>query len=138
MTLNSAQVFDALHRQTITKVVVHFSGGNDEGGADGYTAHYADGTEKPLADTGAYLDHQTQRHVVSEGYVDGQHKTRPATTDEIDHAQLMEALEQPIYDRWGGFSGDFHVDGTLTWDAVARKATFDGQESGYQSFGYEV
>ncbi len=138
--MTNDQIFDELRRRNITKVVVAFSGGNDEGGADGFTAHYTNGTEQELPVVHVYVDYQTQQHVVSAGYADGEHTTRPATPEEIAHAALLEALEQPIFDRWGGFSGDFHVDGTLTWDPVARTAKLEGSEGEmqYESFEDEL
>ncbi len=134
----TTQLFDAMAKQAITKVVIQFSGGNDEGGADDATAYYADGSEKDLLSR-VYLDHRTQTHVVGY-YEDNTCKTRPATAEEIALAELMDKLEQPIYDRWGGFDGDFHVDGTLTWDVVARTATFEGSEGEmrYDGFEYEL
>ena len=137
--MNDERLFDTLSTQGITKVVVSFSGGNDEGGADSAIAYYADGTEKDLSLVQVYVDHRTQTHLVGE-YVDGKLTTRPATPAEIAQAALMEALEQPIYERWGGFAGDFHVNGTLTWDVAARTAVLDGAESMAQSegFSYEL
>lgn len=130
--MNKYDALNALRAKSITKVVIGFSGGNDEGGADGIKATYADGTEGDLLGRwDVQQDWQDKKWYVGYGET-----RREATPQERAESELAEALEQPIYDRWGGFAGEFHVYGTLTWNVTDGSVTMDGQESveTYESF----
>ncbi|MEO6159053.1 MAG: DUF6878 family protein [Ilumatobacteraceae bacterium] len=131
-------LFRTLSAKGITKVVIHFSGGNDEGGADSALATMTDGSEQSLPDQySVHQDWQTKQWVT---YDEKTRAQRPATAEEQAAAVLSQALEQPIYDRWGSFAGEFSVDGTLTWDVLAQSVKLDGQESveHYESFEDEL
>lgn len=124
----------------VAKVVIEFSGGNDEGGADSISYFDADGNDVegvrnpntyPLQEWDA-----ARRTYVNKGWqtsewdpAERKSSTRLATADEIALAKVNEVLEHPIYDRFGTFAGDFSVYGTLTWDVAAGTHTMTGQES---------
>lgn len=124
-SLTREQAFAELRRRNITKVTVHFSGGNDEGGAESIVAVSADGAETDLlVNPEVYQDWDTKKWVV--GYGDN---ARPATEDEIASKQLAETLEAPVYHAYGGFAGDFSVSGTVTWDVATGKVVMAKRES---------
>lgn len=126
-------VFAELRRRDIAEVKVHFSGGNDEGGADDFIATSTTGEDVKLAGR-AYQEWQTKEWVVYENR--GQ---RPATTEEIADQQLLDALEAPIYAEYGSFAGDFSVDGVVTWDVTNEKVTMvKDEQSGYDHYEYDV
>lgn len=143
MSTNEAMTI--LRQRGIVKVDVHFSGGNDEGGADRFTATTADGTEVDLGfDTHAYRDStydtttRSWRHgswvVGSWDQETRKHSTRPATDAEVESARLRDALESPIYAEYGSFAGEFYVDGTCTWDVATGKSEMHGE---YGSMSYD-
>ncbi len=44
---------------------------------------------------------------------------------------LSHALQDPIYERWGGFAGAFSVSGHCIWHVPDRKVELDYSESEY-------
>lgn len=120
--IDKPRTFELLRARGIVKVEVSFSGGNDEGGADGYAAYLADGTAVELGVSRAN-EWPTGTWTVWER--DGQ---RPATQQEIDDSILTDLLEAPVYAEYGGFSGDFSVSGTVTWDVIAGTVHMDRSE----------
>lgn len=104
-------VYEEIIKRGAVKCVVHFSGGNDSGGAD--SIELLDEKDKVV------------------GTIDRWKKNNPSKD-----AELYDLLCQPIYDRWGGFCGDYSVYGDLTWDAVTGTKKMTGQESSYQGFEY--
>lgn len=138
-----------LRDQGVAKVVIDFSGGNDEGGADAasFLDANGDGVKMPDSGVNAYererWDSANQRYV-SEGWVvwsvgpTGKQEQREATAEEIAAAKLEKVLEAPIYDRWGSFAGEFYVHGTLEWDVATGKHKLTGSESHevWDSFEY--
>lgn len=109
MPLTEADVFARLRDRGATRVEIQFSGGNDEGGADAIRLY--DG-EKQIGDLPSWSEY--------------------GATD--PDSVLVEALTGPLYERWGGFGGDFYVHGTLTWDVTTAKTSISGEESAMQSF----
>jgi hypothetical protein len=88
-------------------VEIEFSGGNDEG--------YVEATNFDLASGESYS--------VS-GYRDD--KDIPAAIIDI-----VAEVQQPIWDRYGSFAGDFSVYGVYVWDVVNGTSKFKGQETDY-------
>lgn len=86
----------------IRRVHVSFSGGNDEGGADNIALIY-DEDELVTTDIGSAL----------------YSKEDPAH-------EISNALAEPVYDEYGSFAGDFHVNGIVVWDVAKRTITMDG------------
>jgi hypothetical protein len=134
---DASEAMRALRSLGVTEVNVHFSGGNDSGGADSLVARDANGNEVPIPQSGAHTSSQWDPNtrtwidtgwVVNESTPTGWNE-RPATQEEIRWARIGEVLEQPIYDRWGTFAGDFEVDGTLTWNVLTGTHELHGQES---------
>lgn len=123
-TVDKPRTFALMKEYNIASVVVSFSGGNDEGGADGYVAYDNDGNEVDLPQSRAHenqsYDPATRTYGASKWVVYGVgHELRDATPEEIAIAQLITLLEAPIYAEYGGFDGDFSVSGEVTWDAKA-------------------
>ena len=138
----------ALRELGVATVTIEFSGGNDEGGADGAQYLDAEGNEATVPSSNAYNEsgsrydpasgkfvQQPARWVVYERGGD----KRDATDEEVKIAKISQALEFPIYDRWGSFAGEFYVQGTLTWDVAKGTHRLSGQESveHYEGFEYE-
>jgi hypothetical protein len=122
------QVFVAITGRGADRVVAPFSGGHDEGGPDGIRLMKGGDVigEINLWDEGEW--------VKGEGY-----RIKPDTPEnrqlKID-GELAEAICQPIHDRWGGFAGDFYVNGTVAWDVATREVTMDYDEEVPQSEHY--
>lgn len=128
VTTDKDKTLALLRERGIVKVEVHFSGGNDEGGADDVTATLKDGTQTRLNPGNAHQDWNSKEWVV--GAYDETHKyaTRPATPGEVAEATLSELLEAPVYDTYDSFAGEFYVDGTVTWDVDAGTCTMTRSE----------
>lgn len=104
-----------LRSRNIATVRVHFSGGNDEGGADSIVATHHNGTKSEFGrQYDVYQDHQTKKHMVY-GYGTGG-SPREATNEEVTDAALTEALEAPVLESYGGFGGAGYTRGAFTWD----------------------
>jgi hypothetical protein len=65
-------------------------------------------------------------------YFDAQEHELDLEFDE--HSPLVEALCQPIYDRYGGFDGDPQVEGELIWSVASRDLTLIGSEQTWTQF----
>ena len=98
----------------ITKAVVHYSGGNDDGGSEGISTIMEDGT------TGEIKEHYLQgEYIPGKGYV-----TPDNYSEEVrKEAELADILVAPVYRLWGTFAGEFYVSGEITWDTKANKVT---------------
>ena len=132
-------LFAELRKRNIKSVAVHFSGGNDEGGADQFIAVQVDGTEVQLDDPGVHEDWNTKQPVVHQWAAAGS-ASRPATPEEIVQQGLVDALEAPVYAEYGSFGGEFSVSGTVTWDVAAGKVKMAKSESveSYEDSEYEL
>lgn len=108
MAINKELIFSELTAKNINSVHIGFSGGNDEGGADDMVIRRNNGDEEK-----------------SDFW-------RNLST--IIPSDIVEKLTEPIYDKWGGFAGDFQVYGTLIWDVEKKDVYFQGQESTYAPF----
>jgi hypothetical protein len=99
-------VIDHLHKHGVSKVVVEFSGGNDEGDVD----------------------------KVSITFTDEYFKTETIDIRYADYKNLHKALCSPVDYEYGNFATEGHVDGQVTWlinSADKNKSTvlLTGQES---------
>lgn len=119
--LTRDDAFAGLAAAGAARAEVAFHGGNDEGGAESITLYDADGTEL---------------HTLEEWYPGHRGSGEPPPTA---LERLAYTLVRPVYDRYGGFAGDFSVSGVVVWDAAARTVTIEGQESvaQYESFEEE-
>lgn len=106
-------VWAEMEKRGAIKAIIEFSGGHDEGGADAITLTMGDGSKESL---------ETWRN------------------ENDDEGRLITYLQDPLYDRWGSFAGEFSVYGTIEWNVTTRKVTLDGSESveDYTSFTEEV
>lgn len=95
----------ALRAKNIERVEVQFSGGNDEGGAEVVEVTPEDGETFSLNVWG--------------------------NDDRGNLANIFEQLQEPIYERYYSFAGDFYVYGKLIWDVGAGTCYFEGEESAY-------
>lgn len=119
------EVFDVLVAKEVVRAEVSFSGGHDEGGCDDVLLLAADGRVV-----------QELREAWPETVYDqasGRHIEKPIPDGD---AALAHALCRPVYNRYGGFAGEYCVSGTVVWDAAARTVTIGGKESveQYESF----
>ncbi len=80
-------VIDHLHKHGVSKVVVEFSGGNDEGDVDS----------------------------VNITFTDEYFKTKTIDIRYGDYKNLHEALCSPVYYEYDSFAMEGHVDGQVTW-----------------------
>jgi hypothetical protein len=94
------EVFAELASRGADRAVVEFSGGNDEGGPDSITLYKGESGVGGLS-ASAYAG-------------------ADSTAEERADAELVASLSQPIYDAYGGFDGDFDVNGEVIWDAEEK------------------
>lgn len=94
------------------RVEIEFSGGNDEGGAEGGVATKVDGSEFQL-----------------DFWNSGD--------SPFDHETIQE-LQKPIYDRYYTFAGEFYVWGKLIWDVPNNRVYMSGDEEVPTSEPFEV
>lgn len=97
-----------LHQATlqlrgVKHIVVSYSGGNDEGNVDDVRLVYHDGQNELL-----------RQHEVPYGQIPEQALTEQQLFDN----ELLRIVEQPVWDQWGGFSGEFSVWGEVVWDVA--------------------
>lgn len=105
------ETFNLMRACGITKAVVEFSGGNDEGGPDGIEV-WREGANEP-SDLPVYYARREQEGSREE--------------------QLADLLVRPVYSEYGSFAGEFYVDGQVIWDLEARTVKMTGSEEVPQS-----
>lgn len=103
MTMSRAAVFAALRSRGADRAVVAFSGGGDEGGADSITLYKGE-QELSTLPPDAYIDKRTH------GPVD-------------PDVELADALSDPVHREYGGFSGDYDVEGAVVWETKGETVT---------------
>ena len=52
--------------------------------------------------------------------------------------RLAEALSQPVYDEYGGFAGEFEVEGRVIWDVSKATVSMEGSEDTWAPFEKEL
>lgn len=122
----------------VASVKVHFSGGNDEGGAD--DVQYLDAAGNKVTGIPAGNAYENRYWQNGREHNDGwfvydrslsddyREQKRPATAEEIAASKRARVIESPIYAEYGSFAGEFYVDGTLTWDVASGKYEMHGQQ----------
>src|SRR3712207_9216628 len=98
--MTRAEVFERLRGLGAVAAVVPFHGGYDEGFIEGITLKDAEGNEVAVI-------HEDYYGNADEPF-EGAHR-------------LAEALSQPVYDEYGGFAGQFEVEGRGIWDVSQAK-----------------
>ena len=106
--LTREQVFAELAERGVHTARVEFAGGNDEGHAEDVELLDAEGEA---------IEHSLRVYYGADGVP--------------KDAALSQALQQPIYDRWRGFDGDFSVSGSCIWQVPEHKVELDYTESEY-------
>lgn len=101
--------FAALRALNVAKVEITFSGGDDQGGPDSTTF--------------VLNDSQTINCPWQMVWPE-----RDLTPQETAINDYLDFLEAPIYERWGGFAGEFYVEGTLIWDVASETCRMWGTE----------
>ena len=126
--MNKSAVFAELRKRGITKVVVGFSGGGDEGGVDDISLFNAEGKVGTL-----------QESYAGETYDPATKKWIPARTLTEDE-KLATALGKPVYDKYCTFAGEFHVHGEVVWDVAKGTVNMQGSQSveRYDDFEEEI
>ena len=103
-----AEVFERLRELGAVAAVVPFHGGYDEGFIEGISLKDAEGNA--LA-------------VIHEDYYGNAEEPFKGAHD------LAEALSQPVYDEYGGFAGQFEVEGRVIWDVSKATVSMEGSEA---------
>lgn len=155
--MTNEDVFIFMQNNYISKICVHFSGGGDEGHVEGIDFYGLDDKEidykfPPAHKSYGWCKDENDNEIESEYVVtcgerekdrgDGEmfkvRIYREATDYETRMGKLHDAIEQPIYDRYGSFAGEFSVYGTLVWEYNAEKkqgeVRLSGDESAYEHF----
>jgi hypothetical protein len=107
------QVWGELVKRGASRATVHYSGGNDSGGADDIRLWAGD---KELC---SIEEHHGWR------WIDG----KAVEVEPDEDGALADALAAPVYDAYGSFAGDFSTEGVVTWDVATRTARMTGQDT---------
>jgi hypothetical protein len=111
------EIFNALSLLGAAKAVVSFSGGGDEGSVESIALIGPDGKKiKTLKE--AYLPHTW----------DPATRTWKQEREYTEEEALVNALCDPVDERYGSFAGDFYVSGECVWDVASRKVRMSGEE----------
>jgi len=89
------KLYKKLESMNISKVVVSYEGGNDDGSITGIT------------------------------YFDNSNNKISFSADDPMVEALEKELSNPIYDEYRSFCGDFFVNGTLTYNVSEQKELWD-------------
>ena len=108
MEMTRAEVFERLQELGAVAALVPFHGGYDEGFIEGITLKDAGGNAVAVI-------HEDYYGTAEEPF-EGAHR-------------LAEALSQPIYDEYGGFAGQFEVEGRVIWDVSKATVSMEGSEA---------
>jgi hypothetical protein len=108
MEMTRAEVFERLRELGAVAAVVPFHGGYDEGFIEGISLKDAEGNAVAVIHEDYYGN--------AEEPFEGAHG-------------LAEALSQPVYDEYGGFAGQFEVEGRVIWDVSEATVSMEGSEA---------
>jgi hypothetical protein len=108
MKMTRAEVFGRLRELGAVAAVVTFNGGHDEGFVEGRTLRGAEGSAVAVIHEDYYGE--------AEEPFEGAHR-------------LAEALSRPVYDEYGGFAGEFEVEGRVVWDVSKATVSMVGSEA---------
>lgn len=113
-----------LREMDVETVRVYYSGGNDSGSVDDIGVFFKDGRTETwdLVTVNSHWDRNKG------GWVYERELT--------DEEKLKEILCKPVYDQYGSFAGDFHVDGQIVWKVDEGKVEDEGEQEVRQSEGY--
>lgn len=119
------EIFTALSQGGYSGAIIHFSGGNDEGGVD--QIELLKGEER------IELNYQ-------EGTYNRETHAIEYSPEDRPKAELWETLSQPIEDEYGSFAGEFYVSGTITVDVASRTMKMNKNErvESYEESSYEL
>ena len=130
------EVFEALRDRGASGALVEVSGGNDEGDADRIVLLDGDAEIAEVSEHYKNFVRDENGRIVYEADPDsGYERAKRIPLTEAQQAEgdlaeaLAEALAAPVYDEYGGFSGDFSVAGSVRWDVASRRVTMTGDES---------
>jgi len=112
-----------LRDHNVVKCVIDYSGGNDEGGVDNTRVTYADGREE----LNPSWCQRTYAPMVPNPDT-GKWERKTLTTEQERANECADAIEQPVYDRYSTFAGEFYVDGTVEYNVPEGKVRIDGNE----------
>lgn len=104
--MNKELVFSELIAKGYNNANIYFSGGGDEGGAESITLTKLNGDKVDVSVWSA-SDSEDQSGLSS---------------------NVISELQQPIYDKYHAFAGEFYVWGNLIWDVANHKVYFEGSE----------
>ncbi len=111
--MSKEEVFKELEKRGAVKAVVQFSGGGDEGGVEQIELYGPKGDViETLEESNSVWNLMTKKY-------DNNSEKR------IDN-ELFGALGKPVYDKYYSFAGEFHVDGTVTWDVKSKNVKMSG------------
>lgn len=113
----------ALEVQGVVKCMIDYSGGNDEGGVDSITVTYADGREETNP-TWCKRTYEAMMHNPKTG----KWESKTLSPGRRQANKMADLIEQPVYDKYYTFAGEYYVHGTLEYDVRDGKVRMDGSE----------
>ena len=117
MEMTRAEVFERLRELGAVAAVLPFHGGYDEGFIEVITLKGAEGNAVAVIHEDYYGN--------AEEPFEGAHR-------------LAEALSQPVYDEYGGFAGQFEVEGRVIWGVSKPTVSMEGSEADWAPFEKEL
>lgn len=114
------ELFSAMKKRGIIRVLVEFSGGDDEGGVDRIEVEYEDGRKAPL-DCEYYesVRYNADRTIdtIYYGRGGGPVEADALTPEQVDQARFYKNVCNTVYSQYGSFAGDFYVNGLVYIEA---------------------
>lgn len=127
--LTKAGVFRRLRAYGAAYGVVEFSGGNDEGGAESIVLY--DEHQKEIKQLEEYYESPEWDPATKEW------TNKPIPVERRFDGELVATMTDPVYERWGSFAGEFHVQGQVIWDARTETVKADYDEQVYMGDHHE-
>lgn len=117
-----------LRDHNVYRLVLEYSGGNDEGGVDAVRVTYMDGTQE---DNPSWCERHYADSVFDKDT--GEWKRNEVSAEETASTKRADILEAPVYDRYYSFAGDFYASGTVVYDVQEGTCVMDGLDEVPQS-----
>lgn len=126
--IEKTRAFDLMRRRGAARAVLHFSGGNDEGGVEDIVIYSDDSEGKE----GITLEPFDGCRVIKDAEAHGGYRYEDVPRSEwTDDELLADLLCAPVDVEFGSWAGAPYTSGTLTWNLADRTVTmkYEAEES---------
>lgn len=142
-----AKAMSYLKEMGVANVVLEFSGGHDEGGVDVVTFYDAEDESIGHANSSMSVSlvvykRDAKGKVIRDSFIPDwakgmsdpepyrqyrAHVEKKLEGDEVK--ELMDVLEDPVYQEYSSFAGEFEVSGTVSWNVEKGEAIMTASET---------